>query len=297
MNYSGQDWRWVFDRRANSFDWVYMHLFNATFADGLTSEIQVNTNDYAGQSVAAVEADIYGRSVGRLPTSLRTDVDSITIHKGFQPFGGGNNNLLIHTDQAVTYGGYLEEVLFHEATHTSYDADHASSPGWLTAQQNDPTFISTYAMDNPTREDVAESLLPWFAMRHTDALFPFQIDAINSSIPNRLAYFDALPFQLNQPPTLSGDFNGDGVVSGNDLPYWETGYGMVSGASSEDGDADDDGDVDGSDFLIWQRAYAATAPHLVDPASVPEPVSFVLFGLGLAATATAKARSLRKHTK
>src|SRR5262249_31092567 len=93
--------------------------------------------------------------------------------------------------------GILEETFVHEASHTSLDADHAASAGWLAAQAADPNFISTYARDNPTREDVAESFLPWLMVRY----FPSRIsvadfNAITTSIPNRLAYFDAQHFNL-----------------------------------------------------------------------------------------------------
>ena len=69
----------------------------------------------------------YGEEIGRLPTALRKDVETVWIHKGVELFGGGNNNLLIHTGQAVDYiyEGILEEVLVHEAAHTSLDTYHA----------------------------------------------------------------------------------------------------------------------------------------------------------------------------
>lgn len=280
MTYVGMQQRLVFDRRVNQWLFQPMHLFDATFFDGLDSEIQINP-EFGDSAAAAVEADKYARAVGRLPTSMRTDVDSVTVHQGLQPFGGGNNNILIHTDQADQYGGYLEEILFHEAAHTSYDSYHSSAPGWLSAQQLDPTFISTYAQDNPTREDIAESILPWFALRYTDALYPFQIDAINDSIPNRLAYFDALLFQLNEPPLIPGDFNEDGSVNGADLPYWESHYGMVSGADVGNGDADGDGDVDGQDFLIWQEQSTIPSSQSTELNTVPEPGSLALIGVGL----------------
>jgi hypothetical protein len=108
--------------------------------------------------------------IGRLPRVLRDDLKTLTIHRGKKPFGGGNRDVLIHTGQAASYtadakpfggGSFLEEALVHEASHTSLDGDHAKAPGWLAAQDSDPTFISNYARDNPTREDVAESFLPW----------------------------------------------------------------------------------------------------------------------------------------
>ena len=42
----------------------------------------------------------------------------------------------------------------------------ANAPGWTAAQAADPDFISTYARDNPTREDVAETFLPYLALRY-----------------------------------------------------------------------------------------------------------------------------------
>ena len=54
-------------------------------------------------------------------------------------------------------------------------------------------FISTYARDNPQREDIAESVLPWLAVRYRPERISSTLAAIIvQAIPNRLAYFDAL---------------------------------------------------------------------------------------------------------
>ena len=55
-------------------------------------------------------------------------------------------------------------MLFHEAAHVSLDVDHTDSTGWRAAQAADGEFISTYARDLPDREDVAESVSPYFAV-------------------------------------------------------------------------------------------------------------------------------------
>jgi len=186
----------------------------------------------------------------------------------------------------------LEEVLFHEATHTSFDAEHANSAGWLAAQDADPNFISSYARDNPTREDVAESLLPWFALRHAGGLFPFQITSIQATIPNRLAYFDALDFQLYEP-SIAGDFDGSRTVDGDDLAAWSEGFGIASDADRSDGDADNDGDVDARDFLVWQRQLGSHSAGSVAMQAVPEPG-----GVGwLAAMAVAVGRSAARKRR
>jgi hypothetical protein len=201
--YAGRGMRTMFDRRVNAFITVNAFLFNATFDDGLKAEVQVNP-EFGDSTAAGVEANKYGTVIGRLPTVSRKDVKTVWIHKGQQPFGGGNNNLLIHTEQADLYAadGILEETFVHESAHTSLDDQHANASGWLAAQSADPDFISTYARDNPTREDIAESFLPWLAVRHRRARIDDSLaNTINSTIPNRLAYFDSQNF--NMYPLLS----------------------------------------------------------------------------------------------
>lgn len=198
VSYAGQGTRVMFDRRVNSFISVNAYLFNASFSDGLRAEIQVNP-EFGSIAAANVQARKYGTVIGRLPTVLRSDVRTVWIHKGLQPFGGGNNNLLIHTDQADLYSadGILEETFIHEASHTSLDAAHANSPGWLAAQLADPDFISTYARDNPTREDIAESFLVYIAVRYRqDRISASLANTINTTIPNRIAYFDNQNFNM-----------------------------------------------------------------------------------------------------
>jgi hypothetical protein len=108
----------------------------------------------------------------------------------------------------------LEETLVHEGSHTSLDAAHANASNWVTAQGLDPTFISTYARDNPAREDIAESFLLWMAVRYrSEAISQQDYNAITQAIPNRLNYFDNMecdlyPFVSSTPaehslPTLN----------------------------------------------------------------------------------------------
>lgn len=205
---AGRGMRLMFDRRVNNFVTLDAYLFSATFSDGLQVEVQVNP-EFGSASAAAVEAAKYTVVIGRLPKALRLDVQTIWIHQGVQPFGGGNNNLLIHTGQGELYAadGILEETFVHEACHSSLDAGHAAATGWLAAQAADPEFISTYARDNPTREDIAESFLTWLAVRVRQTRIPPSLaTSITTAIPQRLAYFDLQNFDMNPmvpDPTLT----------------------------------------------------------------------------------------------
>ena len=163
------------------------------FKDNLNVEVQVDP-EFINHKDAENVALKYCKPVGQLPTSLRSNVETMWIHRGMKAFGGGNKNILIHTDWSEMHyenQGILEEALFHEATHTSLDDIFSNDENWLNAQNEDCNFISTYAFENPQREDVAESFLPFFAIK----IFPNRISSamkktIIETMPARIKYFD-----------------------------------------------------------------------------------------------------------
>ena len=203
MKYEGQKQREMFDRRRNSWIKNSAYIFNAIFSDGLNIEIQVNS-EFSSSENAFNYAEKYSKVIGQLPKILRKDVRTVWIHKGKKPFGGGNFNLLIHTDQGDEYisKGILEETLIHEASHTSLDwpgisKNHGISKGWIEAQKADKGYISDYAEDFPNREDIAESFLPWVVVRYkADRIGLKHHNKIIKAIPNRLKYFDLQGFDM-----------------------------------------------------------------------------------------------------
>lgn len=202
---AGSGNRRMFDRRINNWSEWNAFLFIADFTDGTSMEIQLNPEFQ--QDEAEFMARKYAKVIGQLPMALRVKVKTVSIHKGVVPFGGGNENLLIHTGQAAKYEeeGILEETLIHEACHTSLDQDLARSPDWKIAQKADDAFISDYARDNPLREDVAESFLPYFAIRYASDRIPESLrETIVKTIPNRIAYFDTVGFRMEPVGTSSG---------------------------------------------------------------------------------------------
>ena len=199
---AGRGERTMFDRRVNDWITINAYLFNAQFDDGLTTEIQVNP-EFSSASDAMVEANKYGRAIGQLPTVLRTNVETVWIHKGDHLWGGGNNNILIYVGLVSDWRKeFLEEVLVHEAAHPSLDATHSEAPDWIAAQEADGNYISTYARDYPKREDIAESFLSYLAVRYRSArVSPSYEQTILKTMPNRIAYFDAQSFDDMYPIT------------------------------------------------------------------------------------------------
>ena len=217
----GRGDRIMFDRRVNGWITAHAYLFATQFDDGLAIEIQVNPEFSAAAAVA--EASKYAESIGRLPTLLRAGVETVWLHRGRKLFGGGNKNILIHLQMAEEYmrDGFLEEALMHEGAHSSLDPQHRRSPGWRAAQAADGKYISKYALDHPDREDLAESFVPYFAVRHrVDRLPKAMRETILKAIPNRVAYFDSLTRETlafgvwRTPPPIS-------LRSVRSIRFWE----------------------------------------------------------------------------
>lgn len=79
-----------------------------------------------------------------------------------------------------------------------------------------------------------------------------------------------------QPPTSSGDFNGDAVVDGADVLAWQRGLGTYVHAMHAVGDANFDGNVLADDLTVWQAAVGTQGRAFASPASEPQAVSSAL---------------------
>ncbi|PIC70815.1 hypothetical protein CSV77_05755 [Sporosarcina sp. P16b] len=192
LSYAGRAMRTMYDRRSASWIQTNPYLFRAEYYDGNPIEIQVNP-EFQSNAEAESQAIRFARPIGQLPNFLRERVSTVWIHKGKELFGGGNNNILIHTEQADQYTelGVLEEVLFHEATHTSIDPVYSHHSGWNAAQQADGNSISSYAKEFPDREDLAESLLMYYAFRQNPERISKEMKhTISKTMPNRIIFFD-----------------------------------------------------------------------------------------------------------
>ncbi len=202
----GRGIRTTYDRRSG---WVTQnsYLFISRFNGSKPTEIIVNP-EFGSPDAATTQARFFARVLGQLPRSCRTQIDALWIHSGNEVFGGGNRSILIHSDFAIESPEFLEEILLHECAHTSLDWDSGGSveqTKWAEQVARDPGFISTYAIDNPMREDVAESFVPYLAWKLGTAsgYTAAQLDAISQQIPNRLAYLDSLA--LNLTPLIADE--------------------------------------------------------------------------------------------
>ena len=206
--YAGRGTREIFDRRANAWITVNAYLFDVRFGERIV-EWQFNP-EFGSEEAARAEIEVFAPAIGRLPAALLSNLQEVEVNAGQGAFGGNsyNGSILIHTEDSGTRmavrEGFLEEVFMHEAAHASLDPDHGDASGWRAAQQADIVSISSYARDFPDREDVAESILPYFAVRYR----PGQLTAterwlMTMTTPHRWDYFDEQELDMS-PYALQG---------------------------------------------------------------------------------------------
>ena len=184
-------------------------LFVAHFKDGTSVLLSIDA-DFGTEEEARNEALRYTPRLGRLPTSLRTGVDRVVVHKGGEDTTAFSDLglMVLYSENATKRIGThdLEETVFHESVHAAWDELHASSPAWLEAQKRDGRFITDYAAKNPEGEDLAESALFAYALTHHPKRIPSS-DAtrIHKSIPARIEFVAQLlpkkkPLQYSVEP-------------------------------------------------------------------------------------------------
>ena len=176
-------------------------VFKAKYKIGNEIEILVNSEFETHEKVAEV-ALRFSKMAGQLPIFLKKKIKWIVIHGPWVDkskctcrwYAFRDKGIYIHTEMVEKKE--QEETLIHEAGHVSIDSHFYGSHNqhvWKNAQKLDSDYISHYAKDFPDREDIAESILAWVAVRCKEKRISKLISKdIIKTIPNRLKVLDNL---------------------------------------------------------------------------------------------------------
>ncbi len=176
-------------------------VFNASFEN--SKDILINVNDeFKTNKKAKKQAIKWAKIYGQMPKFLKKKVKEITIHKGKVGWAGGQGTIVIHTDYLTNENKkYAEELMFHELTHASLDwwwGGSVNEEKWLNAVSTDKYYISEYAWELPGNEDLAETVLWWYASRcKVDRISKKNNEKVNKFLTNRFQYLDEQNYDTN----------------------------------------------------------------------------------------------------
>lgn len=128
----GRGERRVFDRRVGAWATEVVRLFEVRYT-GKGSAVEFQVNLEFEQQAAHREVDYYAEVIGRLPAKLLVSLLDVEIHAGNERFGGNGatGTIHIHTEYQEARSSYIEEAMFHEASHVSLDPERwPRSTGW-----------------------------------------------------------------------------------------------------------------------------------------------------------------------
>jgi len=176
-------------------------VFNATFEN--SKDILINVNDeFKTDKKAKKQAIKWAKIYGQMPKFLKKNVKEIFIHKGKAGWAGGKGTIVIHTDYLTNENKkYAEELMFHELTHASLDwwwGGSVNEEKWKNAVSTDKYYISEYAWELPGNEDLAETVLWWYASRcKADRISKKNNEKVNKFLTNRFKYLDEQNYDMH----------------------------------------------------------------------------------------------------
>jgi hypothetical protein len=207
FNFIGQQIKNMYDRRPPS---GYYDTNAYTYQMGLGKNtkkvvnLYFNSNDFNKEDIGDIIKH-HGTMLGRVPAFLLQNLHTIDFQGGRGWWGGGDNGmLLIHIDEEKSNyestDAKIYDVLIHECTHVTMDHEHANSPGWIAARYQDCAEFSPYASKYPIREDFAETMGAYLAMRFRKEKLDSKYDKLETLLSARFKYLDNLNLSMKLLP-------------------------------------------------------------------------------------------------
>ena len=150
-------------------------------------------------------------------------------------------------------GSVFPQDLDFDTTHRavySFDASTAKSKLWI-----DPIDESSTSVEHTGSGTSIGTIINRIILR--------QHNTFNGKeFIDNVVVATTLAEALN-PPTIVGDFNGNGIVDAGDYVVWHKNNGITNGATVSQGDSDGDGDVDNTDYNYWRVLFGnSSSPGL-----------------------------------
>lgn len=180
------------------------YRFECRYSDRTIVQILAHEN-LGSRPAAEVYVNLLANAIGQQPRFNRVNLHHVILHKGSETAFAEEKGrfFVIYSDNMDTRisNHDLQETVFHESAHIALEVDHATSAGWIQAQQADPGFITAYAKKKPRKEDISESALFAFVLLNHPGRLAAEIEqAVQNQIPHRIEYLRQINgFVVNEP--------------------------------------------------------------------------------------------------
>ena len=168
--------------------------FQATYADGVNVHYAVH-HRIGSEANAKQFVEKAAVRLGRVPHILRKGVERVVINVGDATAFSDRGLIVLYIEnmEKRISSKDLDETIFHESVHATWDSEQAKSTGWKAAQKSDPGFVTDYASRLPSGEDLAESALFAVTLVHYPERLPKDVsERLRTQIPARIAYIQRL---------------------------------------------------------------------------------------------------------
>gem|GEM_PF-965702 len=214
VRYRGTSSRSSYNSNAGEYRDYRGYDFTVSFDDGDELTISVDTN-VGSQDAGRRAADVIANPLGQIPAVLRREIEYVTVWDGSGRESAtpswGAITTYDDTNRQKVNNGFMEELFLHEVAHVSLDRWYYSDRDYQNAVGRDRDYISSYAQDNPSSEDIAETFGAYVAVR-------FKPDRISESLNNTISRAVRYRFEFLDDQNL--DFYP--ITRGSPTPYNDT---------------------------------------------------------------------------
>jgi Matrixin len=236
-----------------------------------------------------------GAQLDQIDAEFQNEVEHRDQPSGFAAWGGAiafGSNTTWHFDKSTPPEANTTDfysVVLHEMGHT---LGLGSSDEWnslvnqATAKFNGAASEAQYGGPVPLSPDLGH-----WASGTTSKIYGTMTSQLAVMVPSllngtskRLTSLDAagltdIGWSVAAPPTLTGDYNGNGIVDAADYSFWRDTLGSTTDLRANgDNSGTSAGKIDAADFTAWKNNFGHTASG--SAAAVPEPTSWMLLVLG-----------------
>lgn len=193
LRFLGRETQEMPDRRNDELMDKEPFVFEATFTDGSKVGIWAHSS-FENVGKAERYAEMLCAPLGKLPPVMRGKLAHVVIHKGdATAFGEAEGHFFVVYSENLEIrvrNHDLEETVFHESVHATLEMTYRKNPDWLAAQKADTGFITNYAADNSSLEDLPEAALFAYTLQKHPGRLPAEVESwVQKHMPNRLAFF------------------------------------------------------------------------------------------------------------